>query len=208
MRITNLNTYVVTKRLLDLAVATTVYFVTLPIQAIVAILILLDQGKPVLFRQDRPGLNGEIFILLKFRTMKNAADNASDDNRITPLGSFLRSTSLDEIPTLINVIRGDMSLVGPRPLLPGYLSLYSPQQARRHQVKPGVTGLAQVNGRNLLSWEDKFRLDVLYVEQRSMKLDIYILWKTLWTVLRRNGIASPGHATTPEFEGRQHERDL
>lgn len=203
MRMTSLNTYAVTKRLFDLTVASVAYFVALPIQAIIAMLILLNLGRPIIFRQARPGLNGQIFILLKFRTMKNAVNNASDDDRLTRLGSFLRSTSLDEIPTLINVIRGDMSLVGPRPLLPEYLSLYSPQQARRHQVKPGVTGLAQINGRNLLTWDEKFRLDVLYVEQKSMKLDIYILWKTLWTVLRRNGIASPGHVTTPEFEGRR-----
>lgn len=208
MPTTNLNTYVVSKRLLDLVVASTIYIATLPLQAIVAVFVLVDLGKPILFRQNRPGLDAQIFQLLKFRTMKNAAPNSPDGARITQFGSFLRSTSIDELPTLINVIRGDMSLVGPRPLLPEYLTLYSPQEARRHQVKPGVTGLAQINGRNLLTWEDKFRFDVLYVEQRSMKLDLYILWKTLWTVLRRKGVAAPGHSTTPEFQGAQPERDL
>jgi len=162
-------------------------------------------GRPVLFRQNRPGLNGRAFELLKFRTMTDARDDRGqvlpDEKRLTGLGRLLRRTSLDELPQLVNIIRGDMSLVGPRPLLMEYLDRYTEEQSRRHTVKPGITGWAQINGRNALSWEDKFRLDVWYVDNRSIWLDIKILLITIWKVLRGEGISQEGHATAQPFRG-------
>ncbi|WP_411720181.1 sugar transferase [Mycetocola sp.] len=198
------------KRAFDVVVALVVYIVSLPIQAAVALLIAVLLGRPVLFRQSRPGLNGEVFTLVKFRTMKLAAADegvSSDAARLTRLGRFLRATSLDELPTLFNVIKGDMSLVGPRPLLTSYLPRYSPEQARRHEVRPGVTGLAQVSGRNALTWEEKFALDLEYVENRTFNFDLQILRATVSSVLRRSGVASEGHATTAEFHGTHAGRD-
>jgi len=177
----------------------------LPVLAVVSITVLLRLGSPILFCQTRPGLHGKLFILRKFRTMcmpRAGEDLLSTDSvRLTRLGRFLRSTSLDELPTLWNVLRGDMSLVGPRPLLPEYLPLYTAHQMRRHKVKPGITGWAQVNGRNAISWEEKFELDVWYVDHRSFFLDLKILWMTVWQVMARRQIAADGHATMPPFRG-------
>ncbi len=176
-----------------------------PLLALVAVSIRASMGTPVIFRQDRPGLHGRIFRVVKFRTMRDAVDSAGnslpDAHRITPLGSFLRETSLDEIPQLWNVARGDLSLVGPRPLLVRYLPRYSPVQARRHEVLPGITGWAQVNGRNAVGWSDKLAMDVWYVDHWSLALDAKILAMTVWKVLRRDGVSQQGHATMPEFEG-------
>ncbi len=173
--------------------------------ACIAILVRVRMGSPVLFRQVRPGLSGEPFELVKFRTMLDAVSRDGsprpDAERLTPFGRWLRSTSLDELPALWNVLRGDMSLVGPRPLLMQYLPLYSARQARRHEVRPGITGWAQVNGRNALTWPQKFELDVWYVENRSFWLDLRILWMTLLVVLRRDGISAQGEATMPPFMG-------
>ena len=175
---------------------------SLPVQAAVAVAIRRSMGSPVLFRQPRPGKDGVVFELVKFRTMKHAdAEHVTDADRLTSLGRFLRSTSLDELPTLWNVVKGDMSLVGPRPLLVEYLNLYTTEQARRHEVRPGVTGLAQVSGRNTLSWEDKFALDVAYVDSRSVGLDLHILARTVRKVVRRDGIAQDGEATARPFRG-------
>jgi len=164
-------------------------------------------GSPVFFRQTRPGLHGKPFQMVKFRTMtdQRGLDGSllSDAERITPLGRFLRATSLDELPELWNVLKGDMSLVGPRPLLMEYLPLYSQAQARRHDVRPGITGWAQVNGRNALSWEEKFELDVWYVENRTTWLDLKILWMTVWKVLGREGVSAPGEATMSKFTGKK-----
>ncbi len=194
------------KRAFDLAVAVPALIITAPIQAAVAVAVRRRLGAPVLFRQRRPGLHGRPFELVKFRTMlpvDPAAGRIDDADRMTPLGTFLRSSSLDELPTLWNIVRGDMSLVGPRPLLMEYLPLYSPEQARRHNVRPGVTGLAQVNGRNALSWEDKFRLDVEYVDTRSPRIDLRILRRTIAAVLKREGISAADSATMPPFRGSQ-----
>ncbi len=177
----------------------------LPVLAVVAVLVRLKLGSPVFFRQKRPGLNGVIFEMVKFRTMTDARDAQGkllpDAVRLTPFGRFLRSTSLDELPELWNVLRGDMSLVGPRPLLVQYLERYSPRQARRHEVRPGITGLAQVKGRNALSWEEKFEWDVRYVETRSLALDLKILWLTVAAVVFRKGSSAAGGATRGEFGG-------
>jgi len=176
-----------------------------PVFVVIAVLIRLKMGSPVLFCQTRPGLNGKPFTLYKFRTMKDEYDvNGNllpDEKRLTPIGQFLRSTSLDELPELWNVLKGEMSLVGPRPLLMEYLELYTPEQARRHEVKPGITGWAQINGRNALNWEDKFKLDVWYVDHWGIGLDFKILWLTLVKVVKREGISADGHATMPEFKG-------
>ncbi len=173
--------------------------------AMVGLLLGLSMGRPVFFSQTRPGLHGKPFRMIKFRTMTNArgADGEllPDAERLTRLGRFLRSTSLDELPELWNVLRGDMSLVGPRPLLMAYLPLYTPEQARRHALKPGITGWAQINGRNALSWEEKFALDVWYVDNQSFWLDVKILWLTVWRVLKRDGISADGEATMPRFRG-------
>ena len=177
----------------------------LPVLAVVSITVLLHLGAPVLFCQTRPGLHGKLFILRKFRTMRTPRTGedllSTDSVRLTHLGRFLRSTSLDELPTLWNVLRGDMSLVGPRPLLPEYLPLYTTHQMRRHEVKPGITGWAQVNGRNAILWEEKFELDVWYVDHRSFWLDLKILYMTVWQVVARRHIAADGHATMPPFRG-------
>ena len=179
--------------------------ILLPLLAVVAITVRLRLGSPILFCQARPGLNGKIFMLRKFRTMRTPSASedllATEAVRLTSLGRFLRSTSLDELPTLWNVLRGDMSLVGPRPLLPEYLPLYTTHQMRRHEVKPGITGWAQVNGRNAISWEEKFELDVWYVDHRSFWLDLKILYMTGWQVVARRHIAADGHATMPPFRG-------
>ena len=175
-----------------------------PVIAATALAVRRSLGRPVLFRQKRPGRDGRVFTLVKFRTMRLPDPehaSASDADRMTPAGSFLRSTSLDELPSLWNVLRGDMSLVGPRPLLVEYLERYTLEQARRHEVRPGLTGWAQVNGRNAVSWEDRLAMDVWYVDHRSLGLDARILWLTLTRVLRRDGISAEGHATMPEFLG-------
>lgn len=191
-----------TKRLLDAGLAAIGLVVTAPLQAAVALAVLKVHGRPVLFRQPRPGKDGHVFELMKFRTMLLPdAQRVSDADRLTSLGRFLRSTSLDELPTLWNVLKGEMSLVGPRPLLVQYLERYTPEQARRHEVRPGITGLAQVRGRNTLSWKDKFALDVEYVDHRSFALDARILWETIATVLFRRGISADGHVTMTEFQG-------
>lgn len=179
--------------------------ILLPLLAVVAIAVRMRLGSPVLFHQVRPGLHGKLFTLRKFRTMRTPRAGeellATDGVRLTRLGRFLRSTSLDELPTLWNVLRGDMSLVGPRPLLPEYLPLYTTHQMRRHEAKPGITGWAQVNGRNAISWEEKFDLDVWYVDHRSFFLDLKILWMTVWQVVARRNIAANGHVTMPPFRG-------
>lgn len=193
-----------TKRAVDLFLAIPFFVLTLPIQAATAVAIRRSLGSPVLFRQTRPGLHGEPFEMVKFRTMlesDRALGAVSDDSRMTPMGCWLRSTSIDELPTLWNVIRGDMSMVGPRPLLMRYLARYSAEQARRHEVRPGLTGLAQVSGRNALTWEEKFRLDVEYVDRATIREDLRILVATLTSVLRRDGISAAGEATMPEFLG-------
>lgn len=193
------------KRAFDLFLAIPGLILISPVLLIIAILVRIYHGCPIFFRQQRPGHRGQPFEVTKFRTMNNARDSAGnllpDASRLTPLGRFLRTTSLDELPELIHVLRGEMSLVGPRPLLMQYLERYSPEQARRHDVLPGITGWAQINGRNALTWEDKFRLDVWYVDHWSLGLDIKILLLTLWKVLKREGISQPGHATAEEFMG-------
>ena len=193
------------KRLFDLIVAICALVILSPVLLVVALLVRLSLGPPILFRQDRPGFKGKLFTCTKFRTMTDARDASGellpDSQRLTPLGRFLRDTSIDELPGLINVLRGEMSLVGPRPLLSRYLQRYTPEQMRRHEVKPGITGWVQVNGRNVLEWEQKFALDLWYVDHQNFWLDLRILATTAWQVFRRNGIAKPGHATMPEFLG-------
>lgn len=193
------------KRIFDVAASATALVLLSPIIAIVAWQISRKMGSPVLFRQVRPGLNGKPFEMVKFRTMKDAVDAAGnplpDSERLTPFGQFLRSSSLDELPELWNVLKGDMSLVGPRPLLMEYLPLYSPEQYRRHEARPGVTGWAQINGRNTLSWDEKFKLDVWYVDNQSLWLDIKILFLTVKKVLVRDGISADGEATMSRFYG-------
>jgi lipopolysaccharide/colanic/teichoic acid biosynthesis glycosyltransferase len=193
------------KRLFDVALSAVGIVILSPVLIVIALLVRMLQGSPVLFRQTRPGLKGVPFQLYKFRTMEEASDEQGnllpDAERITRLGRFLRATSLDELPELFNVLKGEMSLVGPRPLLMQYLDRYTPEQARRHHVLPGMTGWAQVNGRNALSWDDKFRLDVWYVDHWSFMLDVRILLDTVWKVFRREGISQPGYATAEEFKG-------
>lgn len=192
------------KRLIDIVASTVLLVVTAPVQLAVAVLVAKSFGRPVLFRQPRPGKDARVFTLLKFRTMRPVDVGrgwVTDADRLTPFGQRLRSLSLDELPTLWNVLRGEMSLVGPRPLLVEYLDLYSSEQARRHEVRPGITGLAQVSGRNALSWEQKFRLDVHYVDRRSLGMDLRILIKTLGSVLAREGINHDGQATMEKFMG-------
>ncbi len=201
----------ITKRLFDLIMSLFLLILLSPLLLILALLVRIAHGSPVLFRQQRPGYLGKPFVCYKFRTMNDQRDENGnllpDEQRLTPLGRFLRSTSLDELPELFNVLRGEMSLVGPRPLLMQYLDRYTPQQARRHEVLPGITGWAQVNGRNALSWEEKFRLDVWYVDHWSFWLDLKILALTAIKVLRREGISSEGYATAPEFMGNLTERE-
>lgn len=193
------------KRLIDLIVSGLALALLAPVFLLLGLLIRLKLGSPVLFRQTRPGMNGQPFTMVKFRTMRNAADHHGaplpDSERLTPFGRLLRSTSLDELPELWNVLKGDMSLVGPRPLLMEYLPLYSQEQQRRHEVRPGITGWAQVNGRNALSWEDKFKLDVWYVDNRTILLDLKILFLTVKKVFVREGISAAGEATMPRFVG-------
>ncbi len=195
--------YDTVKRIMDAAAATVGLVVTAPVQLVTAGVVLAAHGRPVLFRQPRPGCNGEVFELVKFRTMLLPdATRQTDAERLTKVGRILRSTSLDELPTLWNVVRGDMSLVGPRPLLVRYLDRYTSEQARRHEVRPGVTGLAQASGRNELSWEDKLRLDVEYVDRRSFLVDAKILFQTFRVVVNGRGVNSTGHATMTEFMGK------
>lgn len=193
------------KRLIDVTACLITLPVVLVVCGAVALAIWLTMGRPVLFRQKRAGLYGRVFEIWKFRTMTNERDESGrllpDEKRLTRLGRFLRSTSLDELPQVWNVLRGEMSLVGPRPLRPEYLERYTPEQARRHEVRPGITGWAQVNGRNETTWEERFRRDVWYVDNWSLWLDLKILWLTVIKVLRRDGISRQGHATMPEFLG-------
>lgn len=197
--------YQAAKRLLDIVLSWGLWFLLAPLMLALALLIKCKMPGPVFFRQLRPGLHGRPFTIYKFRTMTLERDAGGrllpDAQRLTPLGSFLRSSSLDELPELMNVINGDMSLVGPRPLLMAYLKRYSPEQARRHEAKPGITGWAQVNGRNAIGWAEKFRLDVWYVEHCSLGLDLRILLMTILNVIRREGISQKGHATMREFMG-------
>lgn len=195
------------KRLFDILASAFGLVLLSPVIAVVAWQIRRKLGSPVLFRQVRPGLDGKPFEMIKFRTMRDAVDaqgnSLPDSERMTPFGSFLRASSLDELPELWNVLKGDMSLVGPRPLLMEYLPLYSPEQYRRHEVRPGVTGWAQINGRNALSWEEKFNLDVCYVDNRSLWLDLKILFLTIKKVVVRDGISAEGEVTMPKFTGRK-----
>jgi sugar transferase EpsL len=195
------------KRLFDFIVATLALFTLSPLLLLLAFLVGLNSGFPILFHQRRPGLHGKPFTLYKFRTMTDERDAQGnlfpDAERLTPFGRFLRSTSLDELPELFNVLKGEMSLVGPRPLLMRYLDRYTPEQMRRHEVKPGITGWAQVNGRNAITWEQKFTLDVWYVDNQSLWLDLKIIALTAWKILKREGINQPGHATAREFMGDQ-----
>jgi sugar transferase EpsL len=193
------------KRATDMVVSSLLLLILMPLLLFIALLVLVAMGRPVFFTQQRSGLGGRPFQVIKFRSMSDQRDSSGtalpDSERLRKVGRFLRSTSLDELPELINVLRGDMSLVGPRPLMFEYVPLYSPEQFRRHDVRPGLTGLAQVSGRNALSWEEKFALDVRYVDQWSMGLDLKILAATAWRVLTRQGISDEGHATAPKFQG-------
>ena len=193
------------KRLLDIIIASIALILLSPLYAFVSYKVKKNLGSPVLFRQVRPGLHGKPFEMIKFRTMKDAVDEQGnplpDSERLTPFGQMLRSTSLDEMPELWNVIKGDMSIVGPRPLLMEYLPLYSPEQAKRHNVRPGMTGHAQVNGRNAIGWEEKFKLDTWYVENQSIWLDFKIMFKTVHKVLAKDDISAKGEATMTKFTG-------
>jgi lipopolysaccharide/colanic/teichoic acid biosynthesis glycosyltransferase len=195
------------KRVLDLFLVLLIAPLVAPVMGLVALLVRLKFRVPVLFRQQRPGLHGKAFTICKFRTMTGTCDAEGnllpDVERLIPLGRLLRASSLDELPELINVLRGEMSLVGPRPLLMQYLDRYTPEQMRRHEVKPGITGWAQVNGRNVLTWEQKFALDVWYVDHLSFWLDLKIIVLTIWKILLREGISQPGHATAAEFMGNE-----
>ncbi len=198
------------KRIFDLLISVLLLVVLSPILLVLFLLVCIFLGWPVIFSQARPGLHGRIFSLYKFRSMRNALDHQGnllpDEQRLTRFGRFLRSSSLDELPELVNVLKGEMSLVGPRPLLIAYLERYTPEQARRHEVLPGITGWAQVNGRNALTWEEKFALDVWYVDHRSFWLDMRILFMTLFKVFKPDPINSPGSATSPEFMGTREKK--
>ena len=191
------------KRIIDVSLASLALIILSPIMAIIVLVVKNKIGSPIFFKQVRPGLQGKPFTIYKFRSMHDVYNENNellpDADRMTNIGSFLRDNSIDELPELLNVLRGDMSLVGPRPLLMQYLDRYTPEQARRHAVKPGITGWAQVNGRNALSWEEKFELDVWYVDNWSIWLDIKILLMTIKQVIKRQGISAPGEATMPEF---------
>lgn len=195
----------IVKRAFDLLVGLTMLIALSPVLTLIAVLAWAKLGRPILFSQVRPGLHGKPFRMVKFRTMRDVFDRHGnqlpDSERLTPFGRLLRSTSLDELPELVNVVRGEMSLVGPRPLLMQYLPLYSAEQARRHEVQPGLTGWAQVNGRNSLGWEEKFALDIWYVDNRSFVLDLWILWLTARKVFFKEGISAEGEATMPPFTG-------
>jgi sugar transferase EpsL len=198
-------------RIFDLFLSVIILIILLPILLILVGMVRVFLGSPILFRQIRPGLHGKPFCLLKFRTMKNHYDTNGqilpDSERITAFGHLLRSFSLDELPELINVLKGDMSLVGPRPLLMQYLVRYNPEQARRHEVRPGITGWAQVNGRNAITWEEKFKLDVWYVDHWSLWLDIKIMGMTIWKIIQREGISQQGEATAKEFMGSMYKEE-
>ena len=197
------------KRVFDIISALIGLILLSPVLLIIAVIVRLKLGSPVIFEQQRPGLNGEPFFMYKFRTMTDARDSDGnllpDEKRLPPFGKFLRSTSLDELPELICVLKGDMSLVGPRPLMMKYLPRYTPQQARRHEAKPGITGWAQVNGRNAISWEERFDLDVWYVDNWNLWIDMKILFKTVMSVFQREGISQQGHVTMTEFMGTEQE---
>jgi sugar transferase EpsL len=200
----------VSKRFFDLALTIPGLIILSPLLAVSALLVWITLGRPVIFCQLRPGYRGKLFRVCKFRTMNETYDEQGhrlpDAQRLTSLGRFLRASSIDEFPELINVLRGEMSLVGPRPLLTQYLERYSPEQSRRHHVLPGITGWAQINGRNALTWQEKFHLDVWYVDHWSLGLDLKILLLTFWKVLRREGISQPGQATAEEFLGNEIEQ--
>ena len=186
----------------DLLLIVIASIVVIPIVLILSAVVYLKMGRPVFFVQTRVGKNNKIFKIIKFRTMLNKTDDKqTDEDRLTPFGKFLRSTSLDELPELWNVVRGEMSLVGPRPLLVKYITLYSEEQARRHHVRSGITGWAQINGRNAISWDEKFKLDVWYVDNHNLLLDLNILFSTVFKIFRREGISAAGEATMPEFTG-------
>ena len=193
------------KRCLDVILSSALLLAALPLLLLLAFCILVSMGRPVVFMQHRPGLKGKLFEMVKFRTMTDErgpdGQLLPDKDRLPPFGRWLRASSLDELPELWNVLKGEMSLVGPRPLLVEYLPLYTPEQARRHEVRPGITGWAQVNGRNAISWEEKFKLDVWYVDNQSLWLDLKILWLTIKKVLVRDGISAQGDATMPKFTG-------
>lgn len=197
------------KRITDIFFVSMAVLLLSPVFLFLALLIRWKLGVPILFRQRRPGLNGVPFVMMKFRTMTDQRDANGkllpDEHRLTPFGGFLRSTSLDELPELFNVLKGDMSLVGPRPLLMEYLPLYTPEQARRHEVRPGITGWAQINGRNNVNWQEKFDLDVWYVDHASLWLDLKILFLTIWKVIKRSGVSKDGHATTDYFRGNNND---
>ncbi|WP_394186284.1 sugar transferase [Pseudoalteromonas tetraodonis] len=197
------------KRTFDIIFSLSFLILLSPVIFLISFVVLFKSGYPLLFKQERPGLNGKIFKMMKFRTMLDAKDKHGnllpDDERMTKFGTFLRSTSLDELPGLFNVLKGDMSLVGPRPLLVQYLPLYSAEQARRHNVRPGITGWAQVNGRNAISWEQKFKLDVWYVDNQSFLLDLKILLLTVKKVFVREGISADGHVTIEPFKGSKND---
>lgn len=194
------------KRVFDLLISSLLLALFFPVLILLSLCIRYALGSPVLFKQVRPGLHGKPFVMVKFRTMTDQRDSQGlllpDAHRLTAFGRFLRSTSLDEFPELWNVLRGEMSLVGPRPLLMEYLPLYTEEQARRHEVRPGITGWAQVNGRNALSWEDRFKADVWYVDNQSLILDLRILWRTFYKVISRDGISQAGEATMSKFTGK------
>lgn len=192
-----------TKRLFDITLSLIGLIALLPIMLFIAVLIFSTQGNPIFFIQERPGMKGKLFKLIKFRTMRTDKGShfEEDEHRITKLGSLMRKSSLDEIPEFYNVLKGDMSLVGPRPLLVEYLDLYSQNELRRHDVRPGITGWAQVNGRNAISWSEKFKLDIWYVDNRTLVLDLKILLMTVNKIIQRDGISSKDHATMPKFKG-------
>jgi sugar transferase EpsL len=197
----------VVKRIIDLVVATLLLIILSPVVFLITLLVRLTLGAPVLFRQTRPGFQGKPFVIYKFRTMTGEVDAGGkllpDERRLTRFGKLLRATSLDELPELFNVLKGEMSLVGPRPLLMEYLPLYTPNQARRHAVKPGITGWAQINGRNTLDWDKRFQMDLWYIDHWSLGLDGKILWLTIFKVLRREGINAEGQVTMAKFVGRK-----
>ena len=199
------------KRLIDICASLALLLILTPLLLLTAVLIVIMLGRPVLFQQQRPGLGGKPFNMLKFRSMTDSRDESGallpDAERLNSFGKILRATSMDELPELWNVLRGDMSLVGPRPLLMKYLPLYSSEQARRHHVRPGITGWAQINGRNSVEWEDKLSMDVWYVDNRSFWLDCQILWRTIATVFRSKGTSYAHHATMSEFKGNLDSRD-
>ena len=193
------------KRAFDIVLSSILIIIFSPIIVLISILIYLKMGRPILFKQIGPGLDEKLFTIYKFRTMNNKRDEKGellpDNERLEGFGKFIRATSLDELPQLFNVLKGDMSFVGPRPLLVEYLPLYNKEQRRRHGVKPGITGLAQVNGRNAISWEDKFKYDIEYVDNQSFLLDLKIMWQTFLKVIKRDGVSAKGHVTVERFKG-------